>query len=241
MEKRRQRAESVKPYTNLERDSQRAKKWQRLWHLWRSLASVLFIVLLAFLWGSAWLLIGYCAFSLATYHLLLYGHPFVTCGLILLSLGGGLFLAHAIAEWFEDVTVPWLDNSSGLLSFAFWLLPVLCLFVFPTVFMFKPYPVLMSERSFGVHDMNISTHAKIAFSNPGREDLIICVGHDGDCDLSGMGIPPELADQGLNIKPGQTIPVEFATAGDYQIINPYVPGMVMIVHVQENDNTDTGN
>src|SRR5579883_237077 len=73
MEKRRQRAESVKPYTNLERDSQRAKKWQRLWHLWRSLASVLFIVLLAFLWGSAWLLIGYCAFSLATYHLLLYG------------------------------------------------------------------------------------------------------------------------------------------------------------------------
>jgi hypothetical protein len=51
----------------------------------------------------------------------------------------------------------------------------------------------------------------------------------------------ELLGSGLHIEPGQSLNVVFPNSGDWKITSKSMPGMNMIIHVQDNTSDSGGN
>ena len=92
----------------------------------------------------------------------------------------------------------------------------------------------MTRSAFTQTSVDASTGAHVHFVNPSNGmEQILCVGSNGLC--AGVGLDPSiLLGSGLRVEPGQTVTVVFSDSGDFPITSKTMPGMNMIIHVQDN-------
>jgi hypothetical protein len=97
----------------------------------------------------------------------------------------------------------------------------------------------MTRTAFAQTNVDANTGAYVHFVNTSNGiEQILCIGTNGHC--AGVGQDPnKLLGSGLRVEPGQTLTVVFPNSGDFPITSKTVPGMNMIIHVQDNS-SDSG-
>jgi hypothetical protein len=91
--------------------------------------------------------------------------------------------------------------------------------------------IVLNRTGFSQQKVSITEGGVIRFANPATGiSQRLCLATHFECIRTTDG-PKELKAPGAVIAPGQTLHVEFPTAGDYQIISTSVPAMSLIIHV----------
>jgi hypothetical protein len=94
----------------------------------------------------------------------------------------------------------------------------------------------MTRTGFTTSYVSIFTSNKVTFENPANGvTQILCIGSNQQCEPAATAGGPAQLDQGLVIRPGQSVNVEFDDSGDYYITSKNTPHMNLKVTVNEID------